>query len=148
MSTTISGFLGADPELKFTNNGVAVAKLRVGVTKRVKQADGSFADGETTWIDVSAWRQLAENCTESLVKGSKVLITGELKQRSFERKDGSTGTVIELEASDVGPSLTMQTAKVAKASRADQQSEGMRILMEASTDVWASEKPQAEAAPF
>lgn len=151
MTTVISGNLGGDPELRFTKNGVAFSKMRVAVTERKKLADGSWADGDTTWLDVTAWGTLAENITESLVKGSRVVVVGKLKQRTFERADGTNGTAMELEASDVGPSLTNQSARLAKATPKNKLERGMATIgatmEDLGIDPWAA-PAQAESAPF
>jgi single-strand DNA-binding protein len=152
---TISGYLGADPELRFTKNGVAFLKMRVGVSKRIKQADGTWTDGETLWMDVSAWGTLAENGAESLAKGSRVIVTGDLEPRTFEKKDGTTGTAIELKATDMGPSLVNQAARLSKANKSNKMERGMATLGaslgEVMGDPWKLESKvdaQPEAAPF
>lgn len=143
---TFSGNLGADPELRFTNGGMAVANMRVAVTKRVKQADGSWADGETTWITVKCWRQLAENAAESLVKGSRIIVTGELKSRTYDDKDGKSVTVYEVEATDIGPSLSNQAARLQKVNSSNKVERGLAALgaILPDTEGWA----QTEKAPF
>ena len=148
---TISGYLGADPELRFTKSGVAFLKMRVGVSKRTKQADGTWTDGDTLWMDVSAWNTLAENAAESLAKGSRVIVTGDLEPRTFEKKDGTTGTAIELKASDIGPSFVNQAARLTKANKSNKMERGMATLGaslgEVMGDPWKAEA-QPEAAPF
>lgn len=148
---TISGYLGADPELRFTKNGVAFLKMRVGVSKRTKQADGTWADGDTLWMDVSAWGTLAENGAESLAKGSRIIVTGDLEPRTFEKKDGTTGTAIELKASDMGPSLVNQAARLSKANKSNRVERGMASLgasiESVLQDPWKVDA-QPEAAPF
>lgn len=140
---TVSGNLGADPELKFTANGTAMVKLRLAVTDRVKQADGSWADGDTMWLDVIGWRQLAENAAESLVKGSRVIVTGKLKSRSYEKADGTKGISYEITADDIGPSLNNQAARLSKATSKNKVERGLSTLGAAIDDAWAK-----EAAPF
>ena len=85
--TTIVGNLVEDPELRFTNNGIAVANLRVAVTQRIQQ-DGEWRDGDTSFLKVNVWRGQAENLAESLGKGDRVMVTGRLRQRSWERPRG------------------------------------------------------------
>lgn len=148
MATTISGNLGADPELRFTKSGVAFLKLRVAVTDRKKQADGTWADGDTLWMDVSAWNNLAENAAESLTKGSRVVVTGNLKPRTFEKKDGTTGTAIELEATDIGPSLVNQAARLSKATKSNKMERGMATLGATIGEVMGDPWKQEEVAPF
>ena len=145
---TISGYLGADPELRFTKAGAAFLKMRVGVSKRTKQADGSWTDGETLWMDVSAWNTLAENAAESLTKGSRVIVTGELEPRSYEGKDGITKNSIELKASDIGPSLVNQAARLSKANKSNKMERGMATLGASIEEVIGDPWKQEEAAPF
>lgn len=143
---TVSGNLGADPELKFTANGTAMVKLRLAITDRVKQADGSWSDGDTMWLDVIGWRQLAENAAESLAKGSRVIATGKLKSRSYEKKDGTTGVSYELVAEDIGPSLANQAARLSKATSKNKVERGLSTIGATIDDAWASE--QSAEAPF
>lgn len=144
---TVSGNLGADPELKFTANGTAMVKLRLAVTDRVKQQDGTWADGDTMWLDVIGWRQLAENAAESLVKGSRIIATGKLKSRSYEKADGTKGVSYELVAEDIGPSLANQAARLAKATPKNKVERGLTTLGAVIDDAWAKEA-QSESAPF
>jgi single-strand DNA-binding protein len=115
--TTITGNLAADPELKFTNNGVAVANLRVAVTSRVQDKDGTWRDGETSFHRVTVWRQQAVNLTDSLGKGDRVMVTGRLRQRSWETPDGERRTSTEIDADEVGASLKFHTAKLERAQQ-------------------------------
>ena len=109
--TSIVGNLVDDPELRFTNNGTAVANLRVAVTQRIQQ-DGTWRDGETSFFKVNVWRGLAENLADSLSKGDRVMVSGRLRQRSWETAEGEKRSVTELEADEVGASLKFATAKV------------------------------------
>ena len=114
-SITIIGNLTADPELRFTPSGAAVAKFTVASTPRsYDKASGEWKDGDTLFLSCNVWRQAAENAAESLTKGMRVIVNGNLKQRSYETKDGEKRTVYEIEVSDFGPSLTRATAKVSK----------------------------------
>lgn len=115
---TIVGNLTDDPELRYTPNGAAVAKFRVAVSPRYKDESGQWRDGETSYFAVNCWRQLAENAAESLTRGTRVVVTGRLKQRSWENQEGEKRSAIEIEADDVGPSLKWATARVEKTSRA------------------------------
>jgi single-strand DNA-binding protein len=108
--TTIVGNLVEDPELRFTNNGTAVANLRVAVTQRIQQ-DGQWRDGETSYFRVNVWRGQAEHLADSLSKGDRVMVTGRLRQRSWETPEGEKRSVTELEADEVGASLKFATAK-------------------------------------
>jgi single-strand DNA-binding protein len=113
---TVVGNLTADPELRFTPNGVAVANLRVAVTPRVREGD-QWKDGDTSFFRINAWRDLAQNATDSLAKGTRVLVTGRLRNRSWQTEGGEQRTVTEIEADEIGPSLKWATAKVERASR-------------------------------
>ena len=115
---TIIGNLVADPELKFTNTGKAVASFTVAESKRVKGADGTWTDGDAVFWRVSLWDSPAENMTESLHKGQRVIVVGEVKQRSFETQQGEKRTVMEVTATEVGPSLKWSTANVEKTGAA------------------------------
>jgi single-strand DNA-binding protein len=114
--TTIVGNLVEDPEVRFTNTGIAVANLRVAVTQRVQQ-DGGWRDGETSFFKVNVWRGQAEHLAESLSKGDRVMVTGRLRQRSWETPEGDKRSVTELEADEVGASLKWATAKVERSSQ-------------------------------
>jgi single-strand DNA-binding protein len=114
--TTIVGNLVEDPEVRFTSSGIAVANLRVAVTQRVQQ-DGQWRDGDTSFFKVNVWRGQAENLAESLGKGDRVMVTGRLRQRSWETPDGEKRSVTELEADGVGASLKWATAKVERTSQ-------------------------------
>ncbi len=108
---TIVGNLTDDPELRFTSQGTAVANFRLAVTARVRDGD-SWKDGETSFFRVNVWRQLAENATETLHKGTRCIVVGRLRMRSWETPDGDKRSAIEIEADEVGPSLKWATAKV------------------------------------
>jgi single-strand DNA-binding protein len=115
---TVVGNLTADPELRFTPAGAAVANFTVASTPRTfDKASGEWKDGEALFLRCSIWRQYAENVAESLTRGMRVVVEGRLRQRSFETKEGEKRTVIEMEVDEVGPSLRYATAKVNKASR-------------------------------
>jgi single-strand DNA-binding protein len=115
---TVVGNLTADPELRFTPSGAAVANFTVASTPRIyDRQSGEWKDGEALFLRCNIWREAAENVAESLTRGSRVIITGRLKQRSFETKEGEKRTVMEVEVEEIGPSLRYATAKVNKASR-------------------------------
>jgi single-strand DNA-binding protein len=116
-SLTMAGNLVADPELRYTPTGAAVVNFRIASTERFKGESG-WQDGDTLFMTVTAWRGLAGNVAESAAKGVRVIVTGRLKQRSFEARDGGRVTVYELDATDVGISLQQATAKPVKAERA------------------------------
>lgn len=112
------GNLVADPELRFTPSGVAAASVRIAVTPRSRDnATGEWKDGETVWLSGTVWRQYAENVAESLTKGSRVIVIGRLKQRSYETREGEKRTVYEVDIDDIGPALRYATAKIQKTSR-------------------------------
>lgn len=115
---TIVGNLTADPELRFTPNGAAVANFTVASTPRIlDKATNEWKDGEALFMRCAVWRQAAENIAESLQRGARVIVTGRLKQRSYDTKEGEKRTVIELDVDEVGPSLKYATAKVNKTTR-------------------------------
>jgi len=115
---TVIGNLTADPELRFTPSGAAVASFTVASTPRTfDKNSGEWKDGEALFLRCSIWRQAAENVAESLTRGARVIVSGRLKQRSFETREGEKRTVIELDVDEVGPSLKYATAKVNKVSR-------------------------------
>ena len=117
---TVIGNLTADPELRFTASGAAVANFTVASTPRTfDRASGEWKDGEALFLRCNIWRQPAENVAESLTRGSRVIVSGRLKQRSFETKEGEKRTVIELEVDEIGPSLRYATAKINRAQRSD-----------------------------
>lgn len=122
---TVIGNLTADPELRFTPSGSAVANFTVASTPRTfdRQAN-EWRDGEALFLRCSVWRETAENVAETLVKGMRVILSGRLKSRSYETKDGEKRTVIELEVDEIGPSLRYATAKVQRTARAGQGSGG------------------------
>ena len=115
---TVIGNLTDDPELKFTPSGAAVANFTVASTPRTfDRQTNEWKDGDALFLRCAAWRNLAENVAESLQKGQRVIVTGSLKIRNFERQDGSKGTSVEINVDEIGPSLKFATAKVTKASR-------------------------------
>jgi len=118
VTVTIVGNLTNDPELRFTPSGAAVASFTVASTPRfLDKTTNEWKDGDALFMRCSVWRQAAENVAESLTRGARVMVTGRLRQRSFETKEGEKRTVVELEVDEVGPSLRYATAKVTKAQR-------------------------------
>jgi len=115
---TIIGNLTADPELRFTPSGAAVANFTVASTPRqFDRTSNEWKDGETLFMRCSVWRDAAENVAESLQRGARVLVSGRLKSRSYETKEGEKRTVIEMDVDEVGPSLKYATAKVNRTQR-------------------------------
>ena len=118
VTITVVGNLTADPELRFTPSGAAVARFTVASTPRfLDKQTNEWKDGEALFLSCNVWRQAAENCAESLQKGARVIVTGRLRQRSYTTREGQERTVFELEVDEVGPSLRYATAKVQKMSR-------------------------------
>lgn len=115
---TVVGNLTSDPELRFTPNGAAVANFTVASTPRMfDRQSNEFKDGETLFLRCSVWREMGENVAESLQRGTRVVVQGRLKSRSFETKEGEKRTVMELDVDEVGPSLRRATAQVTKNER-------------------------------
>ena len=115
---TIAGNLVDDPELRFTPAGQPVARFRVASTPRFRDnATGEWKDGDSLFLTCNVWRQAAENVAESLTRGMRVIVSGRLRQRSYETKEGEKRTVYEVEVDDVGPSLRNASAKVNKIVR-------------------------------
>ena len=115
---TVVGNLTADPELRFTPSGAAVANFTVASTPRTFDKNtNEWKDGEALFLNCSVWRQAAENVAESLVRGSRVIVSGRLKARSYETREGEKRTVFEIDVDEIGPSLRYATAKVTKTSR-------------------------------
>lgn len=115
---TVIGNLTDDPELRFTPNGAAVAKFRVASTPRFfDKTTNEWKDGEPLFLACNLWRDAAEHVAESLQRGARVIVTGRLRQRSYDTREGEKRTVIELEVDEIGPSLRYATAKVQKMTR-------------------------------
>jgi single-strand DNA-binding protein len=151
---TIVGNLVDDPELRFTPNGQPVAKFRVASTPRyLDKATNEWRDGDGLFLTCNVWRQAAENVAESLQRGMRVIVSGRLKQRNYETKEGENRTVYEIEVDDVGPSLRNASAKVNKASRSGGQGGGswggnssqsapaQAASQPAESDPWATDPP-------
>ena len=155
-SNNVVGNLTDDPELRYTANGAAVANFRVAYSTRIRDAAGNWTDGETSFFTVNCWRALAENAAETLTRGTRVVVTGRLKQRSWENQEGEKRTVVELEVDEIGPSLRYAQASVRKVdreggaqqSRPRQQSSGYT----GADDPWGSAPPysgsQSDEPPF
>lgn len=113
---TVVGNLTSDPELRYTQNGLAVANFTIASTPRnFDRASNDWKDGEALFLRASVWREFAEHVAGSLTKGSRVIATGRLKQRSYETSEGEKRTAIELEIDEIGPSLRYATAHVTRA---------------------------------
>src|SRR6266480_2435122 len=115
---TIVGNLVGDPELRYTPTGQAVATFRVASTPRFRDnTTGEWKDGDSLFLSCNVWRQAAENVAESLQRGMRVIVTGRLRQRSYETREGEKRTVYEVEADDIAPSIRTASAKVTKSDR-------------------------------
>ena len=122
---TVVGNLTSDPELRYTQNGLAVANFTIASTPRnFDRASNDWKDGEALFLRASVWREFAEHVAGSLTKGSRVVATGRLKQRSYETKEGEKRTSIELEVDEIGPSLRYATAQVTRAASSRDSSGG------------------------
>lgn len=131
---TITGNLTEDPEMRYTPQGQPVVRFRVASTPRyLDKSTGEWKDGDSLFLTCNAWRQMAENASESLVRGTRVIVQGRLRQRSYETKQGEKRTVYELEVDDLGPSLKSASAKVTKAQRA----KGAQVSQAGQADPWA-----------
>ena len=118
VTITVIGNLTNDPELRFTPSGAAVARFTVASTPRIMDRQtNEWKDGDPLFLSCNIWRQAAENVAESLQKGARVIVSGRLRQRSYETREGEKRTVMELEVDEVGPSLRYATAKVQKMQR-------------------------------
>jgi single-strand DNA-binding protein len=140
---TVVGNITADPELRYTQSGLAVANFTIASTPRTfDKTKNEYVDGEALFLRASVWREFAEHVAGSLTKGSRVVATGRLRQRSYETKEGEKRTSIELEVDEIGPSLRYATAQVTRATsggtgRAQgQQTEQWATQAPASTDTW------------
>ncbi len=115
---TLIGNLTADPELRFTPNGAAVANFTVASTPRTfDRQTNEWKDGDSMFLNCSVWRQYAENVAESLTKGTRVIVSGRLKSRSYETREGERRTVFEVDVDEVGPALRYATAQVTRTTR-------------------------------
>ena len=143
---TMVGNLVNDPELRFTPSGAAVAKFTVASTPRyLDKNTNEWKDGDSLFLACNIWRQAAENVAESLTRGMRVIVTGRLKQRSYETKEGEKRTVYEVEVDEVGPSLRNATAKVTKTTRAAGASGGSGSFSTPVTETASTEDPWSAA---
>jgi single-strand DNA-binding protein len=148
VTITVIGNLTDDPELRFTPSGAAVAKFRVASTPRfLDRQTNEWKDGEPLFLSCNIWRQAAENVAESLQRGARVIVTGRLRQRSYETREGEKRTVMELEVDEIGPSLRYATAKVQKMQRSSGGGYGAGGGAGSGTGGGTSDDPWASAAP-
>jgi single-strand DNA-binding protein len=142
---TVVGNLTDDPELRFTPSGAAVANFTVASTPRsFDRQTNAWEDGDTLFMRCSVWRQAAENVAESLLRGTRVVVTGRLKQRSYETREGERRTVVEMEVDEIGPSLRYATAKVQKTQRSGAPAGGAAAAAPAASDPWATSAPAGD----
>jgi single-strand DNA-binding protein len=164
---TVVGNLTSDPELRYTQNGLAVANFTIASTPRhFDKASNDWKDDDALFLRASVWREFAEHVAGSLAKGSRVIATGRLKQRSYETKEGEKRTSIELEVDEIGPSLRYATAQVTRAAssrdaggasggqnRSGQQSSGQgspeaQSGAQGGGDVWNLPSTYSDETPF
>jgi single-strand DNA-binding protein len=143
---TVVGNLTADPELRYTQSGLAVANFTIASTPRTfdRQAN-DWKDGEALFLRASCWREFAEHVAGSLTKGSRVIATGRLKQRSYDDREGNKRTAIELEVDEIGPSLRYATAQVTRAAGGSTGGGGRGAV--AAGGAGGAEEPWAARAP-
>jgi single-strand DNA-binding protein len=147
---TVVGNLVDDPELRFTPSGAAVANFRIASTPRTfDRQSNEWKDGEALFLSCSVWRQAAENVAESLQKGMRVVVQGNLRSRQYETREGEKRTVFEIQVDEVGPSLRYATAKVTRTQRQGGSSYGQQggQSSPADNDPWATPAPSAQGAP-
>lgn len=138
---TVVGNLTSDPELRYTQSGLAVANFTIASTPRsFDRASNEWKDGEALFLRASVWREFAEHVAGSLTKGSRVIATGRLRQRSYETKEGEKRTSIELEVDEIGPSLRYATAQVTRA-----QGGGSRGAVGGAEEPWSPSAPSSPA---
>ncbi len=142
---TVVGNLTSDPELRYTQSGLAVANFTIASTPRsFDRASNDWKDGEALFLRASVWREFAEHVAGSLTKGSRVVATGRLKQRSYETKEGEKRTSIELEVDEIGPSLRYATAQVTRTSSSREGGGGGRGgSPQVADEPWAASAPDA-----
>lgn len=142
---TVVGNLTSDPELRYTQNGLAVANFTIASTPRnFDRAANEWKDGDALFLRASVWREFAEHVAGSLTKGSRVIASGRLKQRSYETKEGEKRTSFELEIDEIGPSLRYATASL---TRAQSSSRGGATATGGTGEPWAPSAPAASGAP-
>ena len=146
---TVVGNLTADPELRYTQNGLAVANFTIASTPRTfdRQAN-DWKDGEALFLRASCWREFAEHVAGSLTKGARVVATGRLKQRSYETKEGEKRTAIELEVDEIGPSLRYATAQVTRSTGGHTGTQAAVGEPAAGGDVWSTSGSYNDETPF
>ena len=146
---TMIGNLVNDPELRFTPSGAAVAKFTVASTPRyLDKNTNEWKDGDSLFLNCQIWRQAAENVAESLTRGMRVIVSGKLKQRSYETKEGEKRTSIEVDVEDIGPALRTATARVTKTTGGGNAGGGSAGAAAVSSDPWANAPVGSDEPPF
>jgi single-strand DNA-binding protein len=144
---TLIGNLVADPELRFTPSGAAVANFRIASTPRTfDRQSNEWKDGESLFLSCTVWRDAAENVAETLTKGMRVIAQGRLVQRSYDTREGEKRTVVELQVDEIGPSLRNATAKVTRAQRSG--GGGFSASGGGGPDPWATGGPASSGGSF
>ncbi|HVE90879.1 MAG TPA: single-stranded DNA-binding protein [Actinomycetota bacterium] len=139
---TLIGNITDDPELRYTPSGTPVASFTVAINRRVRdQASGEWKDGDTSFFKCNVWRQQAENVAESLTKGTRVIVVGQLRTRSWETPEGQKRSVTEVEVDHTGPALQWATAQVSKTARNDRVPEFVGANGNGSSDNASDEEP-------
>ena len=142
---TVVGNLTSDPELRYTQNGLAVANFTIASTPRTfDKATNDYKDGDALFLRCSVWRDFAEHVAGSLTKGARVIASGRLRQRSYETKEGEKRSSIELEIDEIGPSLRYATAQVTRTGS----TRGGSPAVESAPDVWSQPTDDADGTPF
>ena len=145
---TVVGNLTADPELRYTQGGLAVANFTIASTPRTfDRTANDWKDGEALFLRASCWREFAEHVAGTLTKGSRVVATGRLKQRSYETKEGEKRTSMELEIDEIGPSLRYATAQITRAPGGSDRSGGSNSNSGGARPQAAADEPWAASAP-
>lgn len=145
--TTIVGNLTNDPELTFTASGAAVVNFTVAASDRVlDKVTGEWKDGEPTFLRCSIWRTYAENVAESLSKGARVIVTGKLRSRTYETREGEKRTVIELEAEEIGAAMKFATVNITRRLRGDANPNAFGVPGTGVEDPWATRPAAAGSA--
>jgi single-strand DNA-binding protein len=146
VNVTIVGNLADDPELRYTQGGIAVVSVRVGSTPRTfNRTSNTWEDGETVWVRCTAWREVAENVAQSLTKGSRVVVTGRLKAPSaYQSAQGEARASLELDIDEIGPSLRYATASVTRRAREAGSNVGAAAV---AGDPWGDAPKAATAKP-
>ena len=153
---TVVGNLTADPELRYTGNGIPVANMTIAATPRTfdRQAN-EWKDGDALFLRASVWREFAEHVAGSLTKGSRVIATGRLKQRSYQDREGQNRTTIELEVDEIGTSLRYATAQVTRAASNNSggqqhtnQGAGWDARQPGGDDAWSTPGAYGDDTPF